>query len=348
MVASTRHPNNWQFHHRQWRDSVDGEQLVRDEIISGMLVKESKGLLASREMLANATRLLVRRDAGLGDCLMIAAVLKDVKKDNPNLEIVLGVPQHITGLFERMPYIDRVCTDHEIFLDPKYKPAVQVDLSEYCERHRLATSIDRISIFASAFGISVGDGIARYPVTNEEKKRAVEWLAERGLKKDRKTIGIVFRAATDKRTWPIHRIAGLVEILVRDGYNAICFDRDKRYTDIVGDSAIYCCGEDITFVANVISVCDGIVTPDTGLLHLAMSVQDNGKPFVIALFGAIDPNLRMRWYNNYHVFYKESLDCTPCYDVGPCVGTKHEYQCMRTITEQDIYGAIQLSIGKAI
>ncbi len=88
-------------------------------------------------------------------------------------------------------------------------------------------------------------------------------------------------------------------------------------------------------VAALLGSCDVAVVPDTGLLHLAACV---GTPFV-AIFGAVPPELRLNYYQNYRCLTAQGqVACVPC-----CEGPQHlrcRYECLWAITPDQVQVAM--------
>ena len=96
--------------------------------------------------------LTIRRDAGLGDCLMIACALAALKRRRPDLRISFATPPAYSPLLAGFDSIDEaVPLDEALHLG-----APVLEFSNYCERHPQANSADRVTIFAEALGLHAG------------------------------------------------------------------------------------------------------------------------------------------------------------------------------------------------
>ena len=71
---------------------------------------------------------------------------------------------------------------------------------------------------------------------------------------------------------------------------------------------------EITQVAFLLSKCEYVYTPDTGIFHLASLIGTPCKAF----FGPIDPKLRDGYYKveNIILYKGDEMKCVPCKDVG--------------------------------
>ena len=94
-------------------------------------------------------------------------------------------------------------------------------------------------------------------------------------------------------------------------------------------------------IAALLASCDAAIVPDTGLLHLAACT---GTPFV-AIFGAVPPELRLNYYQNYRCLTVQGrVPCVPC-----CEGPQHtrcRYECLWAITPEEVELALHELLAK--
>jgi ADP-heptose:LPS heptosyltransferase len=105
---------------------------------------------------------------------------------------------------------------------------------------------------------------------------------------------------------------------------------------------------DLVDLAAVLSLCDLVVTNDTGPMHLAGAV---GTP-TVSLWGPSDPSeVRQVGAPDTRVTGPE-LPCKPCYrnhcgrrGAGTLLADAHE-ECMRLIEIRDVLGAVAAKLGE--
>jgi len=319
----------------------DGK-IRKEEMLQARLTEEGQRQIVGHDQLANASRLHVIRDAGMGDCLLITAALRQIKREHPHLAIHFSIPPPYACLFEETPYITAT---HNVFgseiaeVAAPGEAVVNVSLNNYCETHPMRHRLDRTTVLGLAFGLLIEDGSLDYFYKPGEREAAWDELIQRGFDPERPTLALVMRGLYPYRSWPPQQCLELLSSCVSSGYNVVCLDQASATTEgIAGPLPFYCYGRDLRFVASVLSWCDCVVTPDTGILHLAAAVQDS-KPFLIALFSTIEPNLRMRWYRNKMPLSRfKDMSCVPCGEDGAQNSCNRE--CVK-ISSHEVWGWVE-------
>lgn len=95
--------------------------------------------------------------------------------------------------------------------------------------------------------------------------------------------------------------------------------------------------------ASVINQCKKIITPDTGMMHIAAAL---GKP-ILSIWGSTFPRFGMYPYpknekHEIHIFEVSDLNCRPCSKLGYQKCPKRHFNCMNMINLQDIVNALNL------
>ncbi len=298
--------------------------------------------------LAAASKLIVRRDAGLGDCLMILPTLTAIRQRFSQLEVVFQAPAAYTALLEGFAEVDEAIALNE---SPAGQPGPEmllVDLSNYMERHPQAWQRPRIDLVGMAFGMASVSHAAIYHPTPQLLRQAKEWLTTHGCRAPTR-IALALRGIYGHRSWLAPYVFELARRLTAKGRDVLIFDadahapqcprpRDLRQTG----SVISAYGLELPLVAALLAGCDAAVVPDTGLLHLAACV---GLPFV-AIFGPVPPQLRLNYYENYRCLTAEKkVACVPC-----CEGPRHircSYECLWEITPSMVETALHQLLSQA-
>jgi len=305
--------------------------------------------------LAAASKLIVRRDAGLGDCLMILPTLAAIRQRFPQLEIVFQAPAAYTALLAGFAAVDEAIALDESPAGHPSSETLFVDLSNYVERHPQAWQKPRIDLVGTAFGMAPLPRAAAYHPAPQLRHEAKNWLATHGCRAPTR-IAVALRGAYGHRSWLVPYVFELAQRLTAKGRDVVIFDADgqaPRYpgtegatgeTPVLPRAGTVACayGLELPLVAALLSTCDAAVVPDTGLLHLAACV---GLPFV-AIFGAVPPQLRLNYYENYRCLTAEKkVACVPC-----CEGPQHircSYECLWEITPSMVETALHQLLGEA-
>lgn len=163
-------------------------------------------------------------------------------------------------------------------------------------------------------------------VLTEEERAEGAWWADKHLG-DGVRVGVVLQAHCIERTWP--HAGDLAWMLHTSGYRVCTIDATRK----VNDRIPALIGRNIRQVAAAMEHLDAVVTPDSGLLHLAGTV---GTP-VLGIFGSTNGDLRMREYAGHYVEARRLMPCAPCWYTYPCRKEKDaekHFACMKIISPQ--------------
>ena len=298
-----------------------------------------RGPLLDLAELRAAGRLTVRRDAGLGDCLMILPGLRAVREAAPGVHISFEAPRAYTGLLERFREVDAALPLERA---RGRAPEVFANLSGFVERHPEAWRRDRIDLFAEALGVAVSGELPGYCALKSDLVWAREWIGRRLPGPLSGVVGLALRGIYRHRSWPMHNVYRLAEMLVDAGVGVIMFDGEREAPRMPhrGAGVAHAYGLPLEMVAALVVRCDAVVSPDTGLLHLAgmLRVPTAG------IFGAVHPDLRTKHYRRHVSLIAEELPCVPC-----CEGPRHsscEVECMAAIAPEMVWERLRaLGVG---
>ncbi len=298
--------------------------------------------------LTSASKLIVRRDAGLGDCLMILPTLVAIRQRFSQLEVVFQAPAAYTTLLESFAEVDEAIALDESPARQTSPETLLVDLSNYMERHPQAWQQPRIDLVGTAFGVTPTPCGAAYQPAPQLLRQAEKWLATHDCRAPTR-IAVALRGIYGHRSWLVPYVFELAQRLATKGQDVLIFDadahapqcprpRDSRQTGSVASAY----GLELPLAAALLAGCDAAVVPDTGLLHLAACV---GLPFV-AIFGPVPPQLRLNYYENYRCLTAEKkVACVPC-----CEGPQHircSYECLWEITPSMVETALYQLFSQA-
>lgn len=174
-----------------------------------------------------------------------------------------------------------------------------------------------------------------FSVTTERQAEVDTWLAEQT---DKVPVGIVLRAGDPVRDWNFdNRVAQVADWLYTSGYCPVTIDPFKRIDNLYTAA---CVGRRLDFVAGVLGRCKVVLTPDTGLLHLAQAMNTR----TVALWGIMEPRLRIAGYDTV-IVPKHSLGFCPQHDPScRCPWKFQQWSCLKRITLNQIINGLQAAL----
>jgi ADP-heptose:LPS heptosyltransferase len=258
--------------------------------------------------------IMVRRNStGIGDLLMATTGIEALKSKYPTKKIHVAVPKSIMSILENNPLIDEVI---DITTNINHKRYFLIaDITSPCARYETTrirsnklVEKNRVEIYAEALGVRelITTLKPKYYISDKEKEKAKEFFSAKQISQDKKTIAVVVESAEIYRSWPMTHIVELISIL-KNTYNIIAVSKNKLEIEGIVQTG------NSTFreMSAIVSLCDLVVTPDTGVLHLAAALNIP----TIALFGPIDYRARCKGYKNVTVI-KTNISCSPCWRNG--------------------------------
>jgi len=285
--------------------------------------------------------ILVRRvTSGIGDILMASTGIEALKKKYPTKKIHLACHKDVMEAVSTNPHIDEIINVDSPINYKRYY--MIIDISHPCAKYestriRMGKSVEknRVELFAEALGTRnlIEDIKPRYYVSKEEKSKARKLLKQIAGPKEKKRIALALKSAELYRDWPEEKYAELIDLL-GDEYQLLTLYSSR---DFFFEKAIDTCGLPFNRAAAVLSECDGLITIDSGLMHVAASLDIP----TLALFGPTDYKARCKGYKNITVI-KSDLNCIPCWrnNHTKCKMTskiKSISRCMELISPKKVY-----------
>lgn len=287
--------------------------------------------------------LVVRKVGGLGDILMTGPAIKTLKDKYPNKKIHFAIPKQYHPLMKNLDFIDTILDSNKPINYKRYFMISDItNVDAYYESTRVnagkTVQKSRIEIYAEALGIRnlLTEKTPIYNVSEDEEKWAAGLLSSKKLNKNKKTIALTLKSAERYRDYPTQKYQELFSLLKRD-YNLVLLGElsNEKYYDIIDAR-----GLSIRELGAVISLCDCLITVDTGPLHLAAALGVK----TIALFGPIDANARCKGYKNVLVV-KSNMDCIPCWRNNniKCkqIDNNNYSKCLSSISPNNIYKIVK-------
>ncbi len=306
-------------------------QVIRTETLDSE-VPAGPGQLVDFFQLSTARLLAIARDGGMGDLLMLSPVLEQIHIEHPNLDITVYCKDLWRPLLQDVPGVTTLPLER--YEEDRWKHDLFVDLRWFVERSVLKHKLDRTSLFAAAFGKTPRHGKPVYQVYAEEEYEALQWVAAQAGDKVR--IALAPWSVDPRRSWPAEYALQLVRAISSMGGCPLVVHHSPQLRSVFAD-------EDVVFVdsfsvrqtAAILAQCHTVVSVDTGIVHLAHAVQDQGRPDLLFIYGMWDPKLRLKWMKNYMVLSPdESVPCAPCNEGQPFgCGAK----CMSAVTPATVW-----------
>lgn len=297
---------------------------------------------------------VLRQLGGLGDALMLTPVFRALKERDPHCHVTVGTSTlYMSGLlpmiFRGNPFIDAIQrvepgefvtyvtrlvrwefreAPNEVIPNCVVDTDCVIDLNVICSMEETRTQPNvtehRTDIWLRhcAGGITVSDKRPVLVLDREELDAGRRWCEEH--LGDGPRVGVVLQAHDPVRTWP-HAGDMAIRLAIK-GYRVVTLDMHRR----VHDQIPAVLGRPIRETAAVIAHLDAVISPDSGLLHVAGAL---GVP-VLGLFGSTDGALRMREYAGHWTDGRQVAPCAPCWYTKPCLkkrDTEDHVVCMKRL-----------------
>ena len=261
-------------------------------------------------------RILVERNGGIGDILMLTPALKELARKN-TVSLQCKYPELLQGISYLTPVDGKY--DRTIDLNGAVEPLQilkdgKVNITDY-------QTVPRIDIWFNTLGIKKPATVSLDYVVREPEKKWANALV-RGCKLP--VIVYVLNSTSPYRTYPIELAKAVIESLAKDNYVIVIgtgWGREHPFQFSSTNDKVF----DLSGIINIrqigalLSVCSLCITSDTGPLHMAAAVH---AP-CLALFGNVTPGLRTSYYPSVSSLWKP-LPCH-CEDVvrgGTCPSQK--------------------------
>jgi len=274
-----------------------------------------------------ADRVLVIRNMGLGDVLMLTPALQALHQQW-QVSVEVATYARYVPLLWGLPGIAAAHALGTDYQAERFDAAI--DLNWAVESGEEIHRRPRQDIFARLLHVRLNQRCPIYQVAGSERR----WARQRLVQWHPPMIGIQVHASCRQRSYPAAHIATLTQLLQAEGYTvAFLGERWKGSTppqvvDLTGCLSL-------RQAAALIEQMAAMICPDSGLLHLAVAV---GTP-TVGLFGPIPPRLRTAGYPHCQaVTVVDACPHQPCFDSG-AAGCRKPY-CMQAIEPQSVIEAM--------
>jgi len=291
--------------------------------------------------------LIKRHTDGIGDLVMATTAIETIKQKHPNKKLHVAVCKKLHSVLLNNKHIDEVIDVAAPINQKRYylvydisSPCARYESIRYNSNKKIEKS--RVELFAEALGVRslISDIKPRFYLTDDERKNGIDFLNANNIDKDKKTIAVAVHSAELYRDWPVENYKALISELSKN-YNVVILNENKVN---IYKNTIDACGLSFRKAVSVLSACDGLLTPDSGFMHIAEAIGIK----TIALFGPVGYKARCKGYKNVTVV-TSNLDCIPCWRNNNTVCKKKNLikchsKCMELIPAKHVVKIIKQKI----
>lgn len=290
------------------------KELAYQAIVAGQYVPYSK----YDRLNEKCKNLLLIRGSGLGDVLMCQALRRHILQKFPKLEIDFAASGEYDGLLIGDQWAKNIF-NYNHMLSENYDCAVNLNQIEFSAKFK---DLHKIDLFSEYMGLGkVHCKRLFYTPTDAE----IEW-AKKIVPEN--SVCLVLRSTCNSKHFTVSSVKSLVVKLILQHYNVLLLDRDERYaqqfcgihrTKVVNLSGKYRIRE----YAAIMKVSKGVITPDTGFMHLANAMWIP----TVAYFGSIGHQIAIT-PGNIDIM-TPAMTCYPCNNFGCPVAS--EALCLKSL-----------------
>ena len=308
---------------------INNKALVTDEIAEFIKLNGGNFYKVFEDFsgISEDSKVLVIRDTGLGDVLMVTPFLRALKS-NFKCHVTFATLDCWMPIFQGHSYIDKV-------LDMAHVPRNQydfvIDLCRTVENAEENNINDhRVVAFGKLIDLDLSaDMHLDYFITEEERQWGLDLLGTFNVKYP---IAYVWTASMECRSWSNDKHAIVLQRLIETGFTPVLLCRDNVTGDFEG--VINLTGKySVRETAAIMNACKACLTPDTGLLHLASAIDlptvcysgafpmsERATPRFVNEFAEINvkencAKLPCRQYRCKH-YLRDQYSVSPCLDVS--------------------------------
>lgn len=328
------------------------------------------------ELSSPVSSIILIRPGGIGDAVLLAPVIRSLRKNIPATRITVLAEQRNSGVFSLIPGVDRVfCYDRprELFqsLRSSYDAVIDTEQSHNLsavlarfvfapvkigfdtnKRRRMFThpvtyshdDYETVSFnrLLEPLGIEAGDvgmGAPFLLVPGAASSKAAGLLESL---RDEPFVAVFPGASIPERRWGADRFRRVAEMLSVFGIRIVVVggkeDRQQGEVIVGGGLGLNLAGStSMAETAAVIQKSSLLVSGDSGVLHIAVGL---GTP-TVSLFG---PGRAKKWapQGGGHIVINKGLDCSPCTTFGTTPACPNDARCMRDITVDEVVNAVTM------
>lgn len=273
--------------------------------------------LAAYQNIDNRVNILAHRDlGGIGDIIMTTSVVEKAVEKNSNYKITYACPEQFISLLENNPFITDIKSIKSNVTKKDWD--VIIDLTSDCIKYEMKNQpnvkLNRVEVFAQKCGFLI-DEVPRPKIYLSEKEIL---KAKEETKNFKLKIGLVLKSNASVRNWPYFKELRnlLLKKYPQTTFLEFCVKKPIDWSSIKKSYPVF--ERNLREVSALINECDVVISPDTGLAHIASALRVS----TVWIFTHIDGKIRTKNYDNVQICQNIPKDCDskgiPCWYSIPC------------------------------
>ena len=273
--------------------------------------------LAAYQNIDNRVNILAHRDlGGIGDIIMTTSVVEKAVEKNSNYKITYACPEQFISLLENNPFITDIKSIKSNVTKKDWD--VIIDLTSDCIKYEIKNQpnvkLNRVEVFAQKCGFLI-DEVPRPKIYLSEKEIL---KAKEETKNFKLKIGLVLKSNASVRNWPYFKELRnlLLKKYPQTTFLEFCVKKPVDWSSIKKSYPVF--ERNLREVSALINECDVVISPDTGLAHIASALRVS----TVWIFTHIDGKIRTKNYDNVQICQNIPKDCDskgiPCWYSIPC------------------------------
>lgn len=317
----------------------------------------------------NHPKILIIRLSSIGDVVLTTPIVRCIKKQIPNAEVHYLTKTNNAIILNNNPYVDKIyCYSNS--LSETIKELKKENYTTVIDLHKkLRSIIVRFRLhkpFKSFDTLRLKKWLlVKWKINKMPDKHIVDRyfdaIKSLGVVNDNKGLDYFLNEEDyiSPDALPLSFQDGYVAVVVGSRHNTkqipidmmitlcngikksivLLGDKDDRYKAVkienaVGARIFNACGAfNLSQTSALIKNSNGVITPDTGLMHIAAALDKN----IISVWGNTVPEFGMYPYMSkdskaeVYIFEEKNLSCRPCHKLGYSKCPKKHFRCMRNL-----------------
>lgn len=322
----------------------------------------------------NHPKILIIRLSSIGDIVLTTPILRCLKKQVPNCEIHYLIKANNAIILSNSPYVDKIiCFSDSVSQTIKELKKENYDYV-FDLHNQIRSSIIRLRLLKPTKVFNPLRFkkwlLVKFKINKMPKRHIVERyfdvVRDMGLSDDGQGLDYFLNEEDfiSPDALPLSFQEGYIAVVVGSKHNTkqmpvdmlirLCEginksivllgskqDRQKaiRIENAVGARVFNACGAyNLNQTASLIKNSDGVISPDTGLMHISCALNKN----IITIWGNTVLDFGMYPYmskdskSEVHIFENKNLSCRPCHKHGYSKCPKKHFRCMKELNVEQM------------
>jgi ADP-heptose:LPS heptosyltransferase len=298
------------------KDNIVAGSYYADDVTSAQLiVMAGRGnmtpLTEVRPLTAATKSILFCRMGGFGDLILLTPVLRELKRQRPDIKIAVATLGHYSAAIQNLPYIDEII-QYPVLAETANRYDAWVWFENAIERNPRAEVIHATDLFAEIAGMTWGDEANKCPDYAVKPSEAI-WAQEGYPRKEGvKRVCIQIGTSALCRTYPRNQMGAVGFELLKRGYEVFLLgSKGEIKTPEKNPPGLYNLSDrDLTFRQScaVLATADCMIGSDSALVHVAGALAVPA----VGLYGPFPWKLRTAYAPTTHALNGVG-DCAPCF-----------------------------------